>query len=75
MKMKPRRLKGLSGVSEEGDGSFSCVCRRLSLSVEFPLGVFCLPPYEFAPSGESLLLCDDGQLHIHIPLLNFFLKK
>ena len=28
---------------------------------------------EFAPSGESLL-CDNGQLHIHIPLLNFFEK-
>ena len=71
VKMKPKRL---SGVSEEGDGSFSCVCRRLSLSFEFPLSVFYLPSYEFAPSGESLLLCDNGQLHIHIPLLNFFEK-
>ena len=73
MKMKPKRL---SGVSEEGDGSFSCVCRRLSLSFEFPLSVFYLPSYEFAPSGESLLLCDNGHLHlhIHIPLLTFFEK-
>ena len=53
VKMKPKRL---SGVSEEGDGSFSCVCRRLSLSFEFPLSVFYLPSNEFAPSGESLLL-------------------
>ena len=52
--MKPKRLKWLSGVSEEGDGSFSWLCRRLSLSVEFPLSVFCLPPYEFAPSGSLL---------------------
>ena len=76
VKMKPKRLKGLSGVSEEGDGSFSWVCKRLSLSVEFSLSVFCLPPYELAPSGESLLLfiCDNGQLHIHIPLLSFFKK-
>ena len=72
VKMKPERL---SGVSEEGDGSFSCVCRRLSLRFEFPLSVFFLPSYECAPSGESLLLCDNGQLHIHIPLLNFFEKN
>ena len=71
VKIKPKRL---TAVSEEGDGSFSYVCRRLSLSVEFPLSVFCLPPYEFAPSGESLPLCDNGQLHIHMPLLNFFEK-
>ena len=70
--MKPKRL---SGVSEEGDWSFSCACRRLSLSFEFPLSVFYLPSNEFAPSGESLLLCDNGQLHIHILLLNFFEKK
>ena len=70
----PKWLKALSGVSEEGDGSFSCVCRRLSLSVEFPLRVFYLPSFEFASSGESLLLCDNGQLHIHIPLLKFFDK-
>ena len=69
--MMPKRL---SGVSEEGDGSFSCVCRSLSLSFEFPLSVLFLPSYEFAPSGESLLLCDNGQLHIQIPLLNFFEK-
>ena len=74
MKMKPKRLKALSGLSEEGDRSFSCVCRRLSLSVEFPLGVFYLPFYEFAPSGESLLLCDNGQPHKHIPLLSYFGK-
>ena len=71
VKVKPKRL---SGVSEEGDGSLSCVCRRLSLTFEFPLSVFYLPCNEFAPSGESLLLCDNGQLHIHIPLLNFFEK-
>jgi len=71
VKMKPKRL---SGVSEEGDGSFSCVCRRLSLSVEFPLSVFHLPFYEFGPSGESLLLCDNGQLHKHVPLLSYFGK-
>ena len=53
VKMKPKRL---SGVSEEGDWSFSCACRRLSLSFEFPLSVFYLPSNEFAPSGESLLL-------------------
>ena len=72
VKMKPKRL---SGVSEESDGSFSCVCRRLSLSFEFLVSVFYLPSYELAPSGGSLLLCDNGQLHIHIPLLNFFEKK
>ena len=71
VKRKPKRL---SDLSEEGDGSFSCVCRRLSLSFEFPLSVFYLLSNEFAPSGESLLLCDNGQLHIHIPLLNFFEK-
>ena len=60
--------------SEEGDGSFSCVCRRLSSSFEFPLSVFYLSSYEFAPSVESLLLCDNGQLHIHMPLMNFFEK-
>ena len=60
--------------SEEGDESFSCVCRRLSSSFEFPLSVFYLSSYEFAPSGESLLLCDNGQLHIHMSLLNFFEK-
>ena len=59
--------------SEEGDGSFSCVCRRLSLRFEFPLGVFYLSSYEFAPSGESLLLCDNGQLHIQI--VELFLKN
>ena len=74
MKMKPKRLKALSGVSEEGDRSFSCVCRRLSLSVEFLRSVFYLPFYEFAPSGESLLLCDNGQLHKYIPLLSYFGK-
>ena len=67
VKMMPKRL---SGVSEEGDGSFSCVCRSLSLSFEFPLSVLYLPSYEFVPSGESLLC----QLHIQIPLLNFFEK-
>ena len=62
--------------SEEGDESFSCVCRRLSSSFEFPLSVFDLSSDEFAPSVESLLLCDNGQLHIHVhmPLLNFFEK-
>ena len=68
VKIKPKRL---SGVLEEVDGSFSCVCRRLSLSVESPLSVFCLPPYEFAPSGESLLLCDNGELHTH-NIVEFF---
>ena len=67
--MMPKRLKALSGVSEEGDGCFSCVCRRLLLSFKFPLSVFYLSSYEFAPSGESLLLCDNGQLHTHIPLI------
>ena len=69
VKMKPQRL---SGVSEEGDGSFSCVCRRLSLSFEFPRSVFYLPSYEFAPSGESYVIMVN--LHIRIPLLNFFEK-
>ena len=72
--MKPKRLKVLSGVSEEGDRSFSCVCRGLSLNVEFPLSVFYLPFYDFAPSGESLLLCDNGQQQKHIPLLSYFGK-
>ena len=72
-KMTFKRLKALSGhVSEEGDGSFSFVCRRLSLNVEFSLSVFYLPSYEFAPSGESLLLCNNGKLHIHIPLFERF---
>ena len=69
--MKPKRL---SGVFDGGDGSFSCVCKRLSLSFEFPLSVFYLPSYEFGPSGESLLLCDNGHLHIRMPLLTFFEK-
>ena len=56
VKMKPKRL---SGASEESDGSFSCVCRRLSLSFEFLVSVFYLPSYELAPSGGSLLLCDN----------------
>ena len=69
VKMMPKRLRALSGVSEEGDGSFSWVCRRLSSSFEFPLSVFYSSSYVFAPSGESLLSCDNGQLHIHIPLI------
>ena len=42
------------------DVSLVCICMRLSL------GVFYLPCYEFALSDESLLLCDNGQLHYHI---------
>ena len=66
--MESSELKALSGVSEEGDEFFSCLCRCLSLSVESPLRVFHLPSFEFAPSGESLLLCDNGQVRKHIPL-------
>ena len=40
--------------------SLLCICMRPSL------GVFYLPFYEFALSDESLLLCDNGQLHYHI---------
>ena len=42
------------------DVSLLCICMRLSL------GEFYLPFYEFALSDESLLLCDNGQLHYHI---------
>ena len=42
------------------DVSLLCICMRLSL------GEFYLPVYEFALSDESLLLCDNGQLHHHI---------
>ena len=40
VKMKPKRSKALSGLSEKGDGSFPFVYKRLSLSVELPLNVF-----------------------------------
>ena len=42
------------------DVSLLCIYMRLSL------GEFYLPFYEFALSDESLLLCDNGQLHYHI---------
>ena len=42
------------------DVSLLCICMRLSL------GEFYLPFYEFALSDQSLLLCDNGQLHYHI---------
>ena len=44
------------------DVSLLCIYMRLSL------GEFYLPFYEFALSDESLLLCDNGQLHYHIQL-------
>ena len=37
----------------------------------FSLGVFYLPFYEFALSDESLLVCDNGQLHYHIQSKNY----
>ena len=46
----------------------------VKLRISTDSAVFYLPSYEFAPSGEFLLLCDNGQLHIHIPLLNVFEK-
>ena len=46
----------------------SVVKRRISTEC------ICLPPYEFAPSGESLLLCGNGQLHTHT-IVEIFLKK
>ena len=42
------------------DVSLLCKCMRLSL------GEFYLPFKEFALSDESLLLCENGQLHYHI---------
>ena len=44
---------------------FLCIYMRLSL------GVFYLPFYEFELSHESLLLCDNGQLHYHIQLKKY----
>ena len=74
VKIKPKRL---SAVSEEGDGSYSCVCRRLSLSFEFPLSVFYLPSYEFAPSGDNyVIMVNYTHTHTHThTIIELFCKK
>ena len=50
------------------DVSLLCIYMRLYL------GVFYLPFYEFELSDESLLLCDNGQLHYHIQLKKIYVN-
>ena len=70
VKMMPKRLKALSGVVRGGWWVlFMCMQTSVIKLRISTLSVFYLSSYEFAPSGESLLLCDNGQLHIHIPLI------